>query len=165
MEKINFENNLLTNIFITELSRHRFCRWQTVDEALIGTNATYTYPKTLLINDFRRIALPSWHQVNLKGYQNVTVMLTEALEVPETNVKKFYFRKKSVLVDIMTIQPTKLCLKTFWNQKTYSVTNGLDFRCYIPLPPTRFHDYVHFWRPLKHLPGTFIYKIPNICTQ
>ena len=33
MEKINFENNLLTNIFITELSRHRFCRWQTVDEA------------------------------------------------------------------------------------------------------------------------------------
>ena len=59
MEKINFENNLITNIFITELSRHRFCRWQTVDEALIGTNATYTYPKTLLINDFRRIALPS----------------------------------------------------------------------------------------------------------
>ena len=165
MEKINFENNLLTNIFITELSRHRFCRWQTVDEALIGTNTTYTYPKTLLINVFRRIALPSWHQVNLKGYQNVTVMLTEALEVPETNVKKFYFRKKSVLVDIMTIQPTKLCLKTFWNQKTYSVTNGLDFRCYIPLLPSRFHDYVHFWRPLKHLPGTFIHKIPNICTQ
>ena len=59
MEKINFGNNLLINILITELSRHRFCRWQTVDEALIGTNATYTYPKTLLINDFRRIALPS----------------------------------------------------------------------------------------------------------
>ena len=57
--KINFEDNLLTNIFITELSRHRFCRWQIVDEALIGTNATYIYPKTLLINDFRRIALPS----------------------------------------------------------------------------------------------------------
>ena len=59
MEKINFVNNLLINILITELSRHRFCRWQTVDEALIGTNAIYTYPKTLLINDFRRIALPS----------------------------------------------------------------------------------------------------------
>ena len=52
MEKINFENNLLINILITELSRHCFCRWQTVDEALIGTNATYTYPKRLLINNF-----------------------------------------------------------------------------------------------------------------
>ena len=40
-------------------------------------------------------------------------MLTEALEVPETNVKKFYFRKITVIVDIMTIQPTKLRLKTF----------------------------------------------------
>ena len=40
-------------------------------------------------------------------------MLTETLEVPETDVKKFYFQKKSVLVDIMTIQPTKLRLKTF----------------------------------------------------
>ena len=40
MEKINFGNNLLIIILIAELSRHRFCRWQTVDEALIGTNAT-----------------------------------------------------------------------------------------------------------------------------
>ena len=48
--------------------------------------------------------------------------------------------------------------------KTYTVSNGLDFRCYIPLPPSRFHDYVHFWMPLKHLPCTLFHKIPNICT-
>ena len=40
-------------------------------------------------------------------------MLTEALEVPGTNVEKFYFEKKSIIVDIMTIQPTNLRPKTF----------------------------------------------------
>ena len=59
MEKISFVNNSLTIILRRESSRRSFCRWYTVDEALSGTNAIYTYPKTLLINDFRRIALPS----------------------------------------------------------------------------------------------------------
>ena len=92
MEKISFFNNSLTIILIRESSRHSFCRWYTVDEALIGTNAIYTYPKTLLINDFRRIALPSWHQANLKGYHEVTVMLVEVSESLKLYGKTLIFK-------------------------------------------------------------------------
>ena len=38
----------------------------------------------------------------------------------------------------MTIQITKQRLKLFQNQKTYSVFNGMEFWCYIPLPPQGF---------------------------
>ena len=52
MEKINFLNNLLTIILITESSRHSFCRWQTLLEALFDSKMIQTYPKTHLIDDF-----------------------------------------------------------------------------------------------------------------
>ena len=52
MEKINFLNNLLTIIQITESSRHSFCRWKTFLEALFDSKMIQTYPKTYLIDDF-----------------------------------------------------------------------------------------------------------------
>ena len=110
MQKINFVNKLLTILLLTVSSRHSFCRWQTNDWALIDIKVIKTYSKTHLNYDFRRIALPSWHQANLKGYHKVTVILIEAFEVPETIEKTFNVKKISKLVDIETIQPTKVRL-------------------------------------------------------